>query len=331
MPDLILVVVEQREGKLNRVSWETIVAGQAIARETGWQVEAAVVGSGIGTVANEVAAKKLGKVFALESARLAQYTPDGFVAALKQFTSQKQPRLVLMPHTYQVRDFAPKLVTALGRSLISDATGYKKDGNRLLFTRQMFQGKFAADVSFAGEPPHFVTFQNGAFRGDKAEQGASAAPVETVNLDIPENAVRTRPQPPFKEAKQAVDLTQAEIIVSVGRGIKEQKNIDLAKQLAEAMGGEIAASRPICDSGWLPMDRQIGSSGQTVAPKLYLALGISGAIQHIVGMKGARTVVAINKDAEAPIFEIADYGVVGNLFDLVPPLIEEVKKAKASG
>jgi electron transfer flavoprotein alpha subunit len=331
MPDLILVVVEQREGKLNRVSWETIVAGQAIARETGWQVEAAVVGSGIGTVANEVAAKKLGKVFALESARLAQYTPDGFVAALKQFTSQKQPRLVLMPHTYQVRDFAPKLVTALGRSLISDATGYKKDGNRLLFTRQMFQGKFAADVSFAGEPPHFVTFQNGAFRGDKAEQGASAAPVETVNLDIPENAVRTRPQPPFKEAKQAVDLTQAEIIVSVGRGIKEQKNIDLAKQLAEAMGGEIAASRPICDSGWLPMDRQIGSSGQTVAPKLYLALGISGAIQHIVGMKGARTVVAINKDAEAPIFEIADYGVVGNLFDLVPPLIEEVKKAKAAG
>jgi electron transfer flavoprotein alpha subunit len=331
MPDLILVVVEQREGKLNRVSWETIVAGQAIARETGWQVEAAVVGSGIGTVANEVAAKKLGKVFALESARLAQYTPDGFVAALKQFTSQKQPRLVLMPHTYQVRDFAPKLVTALGRSLISDATGYKKDGNRLLFTRQMFQGKFAADVSFAGEPPHFVTFQNGAFRGDKAEQGASAAPVETVNLDIPENAVRTRPQPPFKEAKQAVDLTQAEIIVSVGRGIKEQKNIDLAKQLAEAMGGEIAASRPICDSGWLPMDRQIGSSGQTVAPKLYLALGISGAIQHIVGMKGARTVVAINKDAEAPIFEIADYGVVGNLFDVVPPLIEEVKKVKAAG
>jgi electron transfer flavoprotein alpha subunit len=331
MPDLILVVVEQREGKLNRVSWETIVAGQAIARETGWQLEAAVVGSGIGPVANEVAAKKLGKVFALESARLAQYTPDGFVAALKQFTSKKQPRLILMPHTYQVRDFAPKLVTALGRSLISDATGYKKDGNRLLFTRQMFQGKFAADVSFAGEPPHFVTFQNGAFRGDKAEAAASVAAVETVNVDIPENAVRTKPQPPFKEAKQAVDLTQAEIIVSVGRGIKEQKNIDLAKQLAEAMGGEIAASRPICDSGWLPMDRQIGSSGQTVAPKLYLALGISGAIQHIVGMKGARTVVAINKDAEAPIFEIADYGVVGNLFDLVPPLIEEVKKAKAAG
>lgn len=331
MPDSILVVVEQREGKLNRVSWETLTAAQAIAAETGARLEAAVVGSGIGSIANEVAGKKVSKVYAVESPRLAQYTPDGFVAALKQFISQKQPKLVLMPHTYQVRDFAPKLVTALGRALISDATGYKKDGSRLLFTRQMFQGKFTADVSFAGEAPHFVTFQNGAFRGDKVEAGAAAAPVETVNVDIPENAIRTKPQPPFKEAKQAVDLTQAEIIVSVGRGIKEQKNIELAKQLAEALGGEIAASRPICDSGWLPMDRQIGSSGQTVAPKLYLALGISGAIQHIVGMKGARTIIAINKDAEAPIFEIADFGVVGNLFDVVPPLIEEVKKVKASG
>ena len=331
MPDLILVVVEQRDGKLNRVSWETIAAGQAIAAELGAQLEAAVVGSGTASIASEVAAKKLTKVYAVESSALGQYTPDGVVAALKQFISQKQPKLVLMPHTYQVRDFAPKLVTALGRSLISDATGYKKDGNRLLFTRQMFQGKFSADVSFAGEPPHFVTFQNGAFRADKAEAGASAAPVETVKVDVPENAIRTKPQPPFKEAKQAVDLTQAEIIVSVGRGIKEQKNIDLAKQLAEALGGEIAASRPICDSGWLPMDRQIGSSGQTVAPKLYLALGISGAIQHIVGMKGSRAVVAINKDAEAPIFEIADYGVVGNLFDVVPPLIEEIKKVRAAG
>ena len=330
MPDSILVVVEQREGKLNRVSWETVAAGQAIAGGTGAQLEAAVVGAGVGPIANEVAGKKFNKVYTVESPRLEQYTPDGFVAALKQFITQKQPKLVLMPHTYQVRDFAPKLVTALGRSLISDAVGYKKDGNRLLFTRQMFQGKFAADVSFPGDPPHFVTFQNGAFRGDKAEAGGSAAPVETVNVDVPENAIRNKPQAPFKEAKQAVDLTQAEIIVSVGRGIKEQKNIDLAKQLAEALGGEIAASRPICDSGWLPMDRQIGSSGQTVAPKLYLALGISGAIQHIVGMKGSRAVVAINKDAEAPIFEIADYGVVGNLFDVVPQLIEEVKKVKAS-
>jgi electron transfer flavoprotein alpha subunit len=329
MSDKILVIVEQREGKLNRASWETLVAGQAITAETGWILEAAVIGSGVASIASEIAAKKVAKVYDLESPALNPYTPDAFSAGLKQFLSSNQPKLVLMPHTYQVRDFVPKLSTAMGRTVISDCVGYRKDGEKLLFTRQMFQGKFAADVSFNCDAPWFVTFQNGAFRGDKVEAGPSAAPVETVNLEIPAGTVRNRPQEIFKEAKQAVDLTQAEIIVSVGRGIKEQKNIELAKQLADALGGEIAASRPICDSGWLPMDRQIGSSGQTVAPKLYLALGISGAIQHIVGMKGARAVIAINKDSEAPIFEIADVAVVGNLFDIVPPLIEEVKKAKA--
>ena len=331
MPDTILVVAEQREGKLNRVSWETVTAGQALASQTGWTLEAAVVGSGISGIASEVASRKAAKVYAVESPKLEPYTPDAFAFALKQLIESKQPKLVLMPHTYQVRDFVPKLATAMGRTVISDCVGYKKEGDKLVFTRQMFQGKLAADVSFGCEPPWFVTFQNGAFRGDKVETGAAAAPVETVNVEIGDGVIRNRPQEVFKEAKQAVDLTQAEIIVSVGRGIKEQKNIELARQLAEALGGEIAASRPICDSGWLPMDRQIGSSGQTVAPKLYLALGISGAIQHIVGMKGARTIIAVNKDSEAPIFEIADYAVVGNLFDIVPPLIEEVRKAKATG
>ena len=328
MADSILVVVEQRQGKLNRVSWETIAAGQAIAAQTGWTLEAAVAGSGVAALAGEVAGKRLAKVYAVESARLEPYTPDAFAHGLKVFLEKHPARLVLMPHTYQVRDFVPKLATALGSTAITDAVGYKYEGGKLLFTRQMFQGKFVADVSFAGTGPCFVTFQNGAFRADKVETGASAAPVETVNVDVPDGVVRNKPQDVFKEAKQAVDLTQAEIIVSVGRGIKEQKNIEIAKQLADALGGELAASRPICDNGWLPMDRQIGSSGQTVAPKLYLALGISGAIQHIVGMKGAKSIIAINKDSEAPIFEIADYAVVGNLFDIVPALIEEVKKAK---
>jgi electron transfer flavoprotein alpha subunit len=328
MADTILVIAEQREGKLNRVSMETIAAAQTIAAETGATVEAALFGSGIAGIGQELAAKKLAKVTVIESPKLAKYEPDGVVAALKDFINQKKPTLVLMPHTYQVRDFAPQLATALQRTLVSDAIGFRNDGSKLVFTRQMFQGKFAADVSFACPAPHFVTFQAGAFRGDKAEAGASAAPVETVNVNIADGVQRNQPEDPFKEAKQAVDLTQAEIIVSVGRGIKEQKNIELAKALADALGGEIAASRPICDSGWLPMDRQIGSSGQTVSPKLYLAVGISGAIQHIVGMKGSRSIIAINKDAEAPIFEIADFGVVGNLFDILPALTEEVKKAK---
>jgi electron transfer flavoprotein alpha subunit len=338
MSDTILVVVEQSAGKLNRVSWETITAGQAIAAATGWTLEVAVVGSAVAPIAAEVAAKKVAKVYAVESTKLEPYTPDAFAAAIKQFLAAKQPKLVLMPHTYQVRDFIPKLVTAMGRTAITDCIGFKHEAGKLLFTRQMFQGKLSADVSFSGDGPlsdgpwldgpWFVTFQNGAFRGDQVEAGASAAPVETVNVEIPDGVIRNRPQPAFKEAKQAVDLTQATLIVSVGRGIREQKNIELAKQLADALGAELAASRPICDSGWLPMDRQVGSSGQTVAPKLYLALGISGAIQHLVGMKGSKAIIAVNKDAEAPIFEIADYAVVGNLFDIVPSLIEEVKKAK---
>jgi electron transfer flavoprotein alpha subunit len=331
MTDTILVIVEQREGKLNRVSWEIVAAGQAIAAATGWALEAAVAGANPTGFATEVAGKKVAKVYAVESPKLEPYTPDAFAAALKQLITAKGPKLVLLPHTYQVRDFVPKLATSMGRAVISDCIGFKHENGKLVFTRQMFQGKFAADVSFNSDAPWFATFQNGAFRGDKAEAGTSAALVETITVEIADNVIRNKPQEVFKEAKQAVDLTQAEVIVAVGRGIKEQKNIEIAKQLAEALGADLAASRPICDNGWLPMDRQIGSSGQTVAPKLYLALGISGAIQHIVGMKGSRTIIAVNKDSEAPIFEIADYAIVGNLFDIVPPLTEEVKKVKAGG
>ena len=327
--DTILVVVEQREGKLNRVSWETLTGAQAMAAQTGWTLEAAVVGHNVGAVANEVAAKKVAKVYDLESDKLARYTPDGFVAALKQFIQERKPKVVLMPHTYQVRDFAPKLATALGVTLVPDCVGFKYEGGKLMFVRQMFQGKFTADVAVSGSGPWFASFQTGAYRADQVQEGSSPAPVETVQAQIADGAIRMQPEEPFKEAKQAVDLTQAEIIVAVGRGIKEQKNLEMAQKLAEALGGELAASRPICDNGWLPMERQIGSSGQTVAPKLYIALGISGAIQHIVGMKGSRTIIAVNKDNEAPIFEVSDVGVVGNIFDIVPPLTEEVKKAKA--
>jgi electron transfer flavoprotein alpha subunit len=328
MPETILVVVEQQQSKLNRVSLETIAAAQAIAEETGWQVEIAVLGHDIAAIAEELAGKKASKVYAIECPQLAAYTSDGYVHVLKEFLAGKQPRLVLMPHTYQVRDFAPRLALALGKTVIPDAIGYKYENAKLLFTRQMFQGKFAADVSFSDSGPLWMaTFQNAAFRGDAAEAGT--APIETLEVTVPDGVIRVQPHEIFKEAKQSVDLSQSETIVAVGRGIKEQKNLALAEDLAKLLGGDIAASRPICDAGWLPLDRQVGSSGQTIAPKLYIALGISGAIQHIVGMKGSRTIIAINKDAEAPIFEIADIGVVANLFDVVPPLIEEIKKAKA--
>ena len=334
MAETVLAIAEQHSGQLNRVSLETVAAAQAIAQQMGWQVEVAVLGSGIAAVAQQLAAFQTAKVYALESPQLAHYTADAYTHALRSFLSTHTPQLILLPHTYQVRDFAPALALELQSTVVSDVTACKLENSKLLFTRQMFQGKFAADVSFAAAAPNsaphaapwIVTLQNGAYRADQAIAGT--APVENVTLEIPAAVVRVQPQEIFQEAKHAVDLTQAERIVAVGRGIKEQKNIALAEALAAALGAELAASRPICDAGWLPLDRQVGSSGQTVAPKLYLALGISGAIQHIVGMKGARTVVAINKDAEAPIFELADVGVVGNLFDIVPALTEEIKKAQ---
>ena len=327
MADTILVVAEQREGKLNRVSFETVAGAQAISKETGWPVDVVLAGNNIGALAQDLAGKAVARVYVLEGEPLAVYTSDAYVFALKQFIQDKLPKLVLFPHTYQVRDFAPRLALALDRTLVSDAIGYKHENGKLLFTRQMFQGKFAADVSFGSDGPWLATFQIGAFRGDQAEAGSAS--VEKVAAAVAEGSPRVIPHEVFQEAKQAVDLSQSEVIVAVGRGIKEQKNLALAEELAKALGGEVAASRPICDNGWLPLERQIGSSGQTVAPKLYVALVISGAIQHIVGMKGSRTIVAVNKDPEAPIFEIADVGVVGNLFDVVPALTEEIKKAKA--
>ncbi|MGC2638864.1 MAG: electron transfer flavoprotein subunit alpha/FixB family protein [Acidobacteriaceae bacterium] len=328
MADSILVVAEQREGKLNRASFETLAGAQAIAQQTDWAVDVVLPGSGIASLAQDLAARTAGKVYALEGPALAAYTSDAYVFALKAFIQEKQPKLVLFPHTYQVRDFAPRLALALDRTLISDATGYKYEAGKLLFTRQMFQGKFAADVSFGGDAPWMATLQIGAFRGDQA-QGSGGA-VESVAAAASQTPARVTPHEVFQEAKQTVDLSQAETIVAVGRGIKEQKNMVLAENLAAALGGEVAASRPICDNGWLPLERQIGSSGQTVAPKLYVAMGVSGAIQHIVGMKGSRTIVAINKDPEAPIFEIADVAVIGDLFQIVPALTEEIKKAKTS-
>jgi electron transfer flavoprotein alpha subunit len=231
-----------------------------------------------------------------------------------------------MPHTYQTRDFAPKLAARLDRALVTDVTGIKQGGGETAFVRPMFQGKLTADVVLQGPAPHFVTFQIGAFRADQAARGSSAAPIRALAVNVDVARVRQKAEAPFQEAKQAVDLSQAARIVSVGRGIKGPEHLPLAQELAATLGAEIAASRPICDAGWLPMERQVGSSGQTVTPKLYLALGISGAIQHLVGMKGAHTIVAINKDPDAPIFEVADYGIVGDLFEIVPALVTALKE-----
>jgi electron transfer flavoprotein alpha subunit len=322
---MILVIAEQRGGKLNRATWETVVAAQQLAGITSMPITVLVPGTGTSGVATELAAAQVKDVATVEHAALESYTPDGYTAALQDAIGQLSPAYVLLPHTYQTRDFAPKLAARLDRALITDVTAVKAAGPETAFVRPMFQGKLTADVVPQGPTPHFVTFQIGAYRVDQVAKGPSPAAVRAIDVKVDASAIRQKPEPPFQQAKQAVDLSQAERIVSVGRGIKEQTNIAVAQKLADALGAEIAASRPICDAGWLPMERQVGSSGQTVAPKLYVALGISGAIQHLVGMKGSSTVVAINKDPDAPIFEIADYGIVGDLFEIVPAIIEAVK------
>ena len=320
---MILVIAEQRDGKLNRATWETIAAAQALAG--GLPIKVVVLGPA-GSVPQELAGGGITEVLVGDHPALKMYTPDAFTQALQGIIEGASPQFVLLPHTYQTRDFAPRLAARMRRALVTDVTGIKGSGQSAAFVRPMFQGKLAAEVRPAGDAPLFVTFQIGAYRADAVKKSGTAA-VTSVNVAIDESKIRQKPEPPFQEAKQAVDLSQAERIVAVGRGIKSQEHIPIAEKLAKALGAELAASRPICDNGWLPMERQIGSSGQTVAPKLYVALGISGAIQHLVGMKGSRTIVAINKDADAPIFEVADYGIVGDLFEIAPAIVAELEKA----
>jgi len=319
---VILVIAEQRDGRLNRATWETVAAAQSFAADM--PIAVAVLGASVAPLGQELAAGGVARVLVCEDAALATYTPDSYTVAAQAVIAAVSPNYVLLPHTYQTRDFAPTLAARLRKSLITDVTAIKGTATSATFVRPMFQGKLTAEVRPLGDGPFFVTMQIGAYRAD-AVQRAGAAPVTNVAVTIDPTTIRQQPEPPFQEAKQAIDLGQAERIVSVGRGIKSQENIALAEKLAKAMGAELAASRPICDNGWLPMERQIGSSGQTVAPKLYVALGISGAIQHLVGMKGSRTIVAINKDADAPIFEVADYGIVGDLFEIVPAMIKALE------
>jgi len=320
---MILVIAEQRDGTVNRASWEAVAFAQQLA--DGQPVAIAAPGGGP-AVAGELAAAQAAEVVALESSALDSYTPDGYTAVLQQAIEQLKPSIVVLPHTYQTRDFAPKLAARLDRALVTDVIGFKRSGGEVAFVRPMFQGKLTADVVPQGPAPHFVTVQIGAVRADLAARGSTAAPVRTVSIAVDAASIRQKPEAPFQETRQAVDLSQAERIVAVGRGIKGQEHLPLAQKLADAFGAELAASRPICDAGWLPMERQVGSSGQTVSPKLYVALGISGAIQHVVGMKGSNTIVAINKDPDAPIFEVADYGIVGDLFEIVPAIVAELQK-----
>jgi electron transfer flavoprotein alpha subunit len=317
-----LVVAEHRDGILNRATWEAVAMAQQLAGATPVPVVALGAGEPVLTA---LASAGVGEVLDVTDPSLDVYTPDGYVAALVQVIASAKPETVVLAHTYQARDFAPMLAARIGRPLLADVTGLSTSPGGKGFLRQMFQGKLVAEVRPVGTGPVVVTVQVGAYRADQVRRGASASPVTRVAVSIDRSAIRQVPEPPFREARQAVDLGQAARIVAVGRGVKSVDQLPVVQALATALDAEMAASRPICDNGWLPMERQVGSSGQTVAPKLYVALGISGAIQHLVGMKGSHTIVAINKDADAPIFEVADYGIVGDLFEIAPAIVDALK------
>ena len=326
----IWAVAQTEKGEPKGVSYETIAGGQKLAAALGLPLEAVVVGAGVRGAAEKIAARKLDRVRVIDDPKLDPYAPDAYAAALRLAVEAEKPDYVLFPHTYQVRDWVPRLAAALDAGFVSDVVDVRADGGEPVFVRQPYQGKLTADCAFAGPGPRLVSFQAGAFLADDAAKGDTAAEIVAQPADLSAVEVRTEVIETFQEVENKVDLSRADVIVAVGRGIGKQENLGIVEELAAALGGQLAASRPVCDNEWLPMDRQIGSSGQTVAPRLYLAVGISGAIQHLVGMKNSGTIVAINKDANAPIFSVADYGIVGDLFEIVPALTAKVKEARGA-
>jgi electron transfer flavoprotein alpha subunit len=318
---MLLVIAELSASGVAPAGIEAVAAVQHL----GDDVAVALLGGNVGPAIDAIRHLDVAEIIALEDEALSTYTPDGFVLALQPLISARAPVLVIAPHTYQARDYMPALAARLGSGLATDCIGLQRDGDELRLTRPVLGGKLVADVTFVGRPPHLATLQVGVFGRERVSTREAPAQVTRVTVTIDPSRIRQQVEPKFREETSLVDLAQASRIVAVGRGVKERDQLRVVEELAAALGAELAASRPICDAGWLPMDRQVGSSGQTVSPRLYVAVGISGAIQHIVGMRGSRTVVAINKDPQAPIFEVADYGIVGDLFEIVPALVKALE------
>lgn len=326
----VLVVLQSANGELSRISTEALTAGLQLAESQDLPLEAAVLGTDVFHLASQVASAEVSRVYLLDHPLLGEYTSEGYTLALEQLIRSCSPSAVLFPHTYQVRDYAPKLAARFGSTLISDVIEIKSEGLPVYFVRQLFLGKLHADVC-TDSWPAFVSVQAGAFRPidlAAAGVGGASATMEVVNLELHPAQIASRPEPPFRETQSSVDLSGVGRIVGVGRGIQGKEGLAIIETLAKELGAELAASRPVCDNGWMPMDRLVGSSGQSVAPNLYFAIGISGAIQHLLGMKSAKVIVAINKDGSAPIFDSAHYGIVGDFKTVVPALVDELRKIK---
>lgn len=318
----ILVVLEGANGAIHRISKEAVVAAQALGKDINQKVSVLVFGKNSDNLSKEASSFNVAEVILVEDDNLNSYSADAYAETIKQVVEKESPKFVIMGYSYLVRDFFPKVSARLQKPLITDVIGYKTDGGKTLFTKQVLHGKLTVDIESKVEGPILIGFQSAAYSVDNLENGSAEVRTVTVTLDPAQ--LKTTSEEPFQEDSGGIDLTAADKIISIGRGIGKEENMPMVKELAAALKAEIGASRPIVDSGWLPNSHQVGSSGQSVTPNLYLALGISGAIQHVVGMKGSKNIVAINRDPDAPIFEIADYGVVGDILEIVPKLTEAI-------
>lgn len=320
----VYAVMQQREGKIHRMAWETVTAAQQLAALSGGQAAAVVLGSGVAGLATELAAWDLESVRVIDHPRLADYTPGGYVAALAALVALERPEILLFPHTYQTVEYMPRLALAASAGIVPEAFSFEPDGaGGVIWKRPILEGKLYARVRSKGAGPTMVSLQSGAFSADARRPGQ--APVATVEVDLASAETWREILGVQEMGGERIDLSKADIIVAIGRGVGGADKMGPVEELARVLKAEIGASRPVIDSGWLPRDRQIGSSGQTVSPKLYLAFGISGAIQHLVGMKGSTCIVAVNKDAGAPIFKVANYGIVGDLHEVIPAMLAALK------
>jgi electron transfer flavoprotein alpha subunit len=324
-----LIVAEHEGGAVREITYELLGLAHKLAAEAGWNaaadVKAVLLGNGVEALAGEVAARGAAEVIYMEGPALAYYTGDGYHRAIEEVVKSESPMTVLFGHTPNGWDAAPLVAAGLEVPLATECSAIGFDGGKARFTRRAFNGKFVQTIDLGDTGPLLATVMRGAAPAAEAGQPGSVRKIPAV---VEEKDLRMR----FVEIRQAesggVDLSQAEIIVAGGRGVGTGDKFSVIKQLAEALGAQMGASRPVTDMGWLPHEHQIGSSGVTVNPKLYICCGISGAIQHIVGMRGSGYIVAVNKDADAPIFGVADVGVVGDLFEIVPALTKAVKEAR---
>ncbi len=320
----VLIVIEQSNGAIHRMSHEAVAAGQALGRDLDLPVSALLLGYETSNLCQSLESTELHEILQTDHPLLGGYSSDGFSQALAQVIESESPQYVLAGHTYMIRDFFPRVSAKLNIPFLADNIAFRVEDGALTLTKQILTAKLVADLIPASDGPCIISFQSTAFQVEDVVEGSETT-IRQVSVSLEEDSIRTISEEPFQEAAGTIDLSSAKLIVSVGRGIGKEENLSIAKKLASALGAELAASRPVVDSGWLEGYHQIGSSGQTVAPQLYFALGISGAIQHVVGMKGSKNIILINKDPGAPLFELADYGVVGDLLDILPKLTEALQ------